>query len=128
MTSGIMVRRASSQLISDPAAADDVYNGYVTPREDYFSPRDTALRERGKSSNNSGSSFEAHDPESLARMVSNARRHKTGKIGIRDRICCYQWTWFTLVSYRLLYVWCCWRRCFLPYIRQFANFGSGRPW
>ncbi|KAH9896262.1 voltage-dependent anion channel-domain-containing protein [Xylariomycetidae sp. FL2044] len=37
------------------------------------------------------------NPESLARMISNARKDRHGqKIGIRDRICCYQWTWFTM--------------------------------
>ncbi|KAI1337261.1 voltage-dependent anion channel-domain-containing protein [Xylariaceae sp. FL0016] len=37
------------------------------------------------------------NPESLARMISNARKDKCGgKVGIRDRICCFQWTWFTM--------------------------------
>ncbi|KAI5925461.1 voltage-dependent anion channel [Camillea tinctor] len=32
-------------------------------------------------------------------MISNARKDRHGsKIGIRDRICCYQWTWFTMAT------------------------------
>ena len=68
------------------------------------------MREREKSSHSGQLFFEAHDPESLTRMVSNARKHKAGRIGFRDRICCYQWTWFTMVSRWLLYVWCAWGR------------------
>ncbi|KAI0095614.1 voltage-dependent anion channel-domain-containing protein [Daldinia grandis] len=37
--------------------------------------------------------------DSLARMISNARKSRGGKkIGIRDRICCHQWTWFTMAT------------------------------
>ncbi|KAL7623659.1 hypothetical protein AAE478_005211 [Parahypoxylon ruwenzoriense] len=75
-------------------------NGYVTPREDNF----------GNSGASSGLSTREQvkrpplvplpgppNAESLARMISNARRAKGGKrIGIRDRICCHQWTWFTM--------------------------------
>jgi len=40
-----------------------------------------------------------YNSESLARIVSAARQGTTprGRIGIRDRICCFQWTWFTMV-------------------------------
>ncbi|KAI2610741.1 voltage-dependent anion channel [Hypoxylon fragiforme] len=55
-------------------------------------------------------------------MISNARKSKMGgKIGIRDRICCHQWTWFTMTMatggianvlhsvwtpYRSNWIWC----------------------
>ncbi|KAI1798976.1 voltage-dependent anion channel-domain-containing protein [Daldinia bambusicola] len=39
------------------------------------------------------------NPDSLARMISNARKSKgSKKVGIRDRICCHQWTWFTMAT------------------------------
>ena len=107
-----MTRHGNSRRISESAAtttaaaAPDAHDGYLTPREDYFSPRGSqpSAREREKSTHSGQLFFEAHDPESLTRMVSNARRHKFGRIGFRDRICCYQWTWFTMVSRWLLYV------------------------
>ncbi|KAI3323687.1 voltage-dependent anion channel-domain-containing protein [Xylariaceae sp. AK1471] len=39
-----------------------------------------------------------YNVESLAEMVSRARKDSIvrGKVGIRDRICCFQWTWFTM--------------------------------
>ncbi|RYP65017.1 hypothetical protein DL771_008514 [Monosporascus sp. 5C6A] len=79
-------------------------NGYMTPREEHFEAGGGVVRptNRGRARNHADSIsangfFQAHDPESLARMISNARKDRYGKkIGIRDRICCYQWTWFTM--------------------------------
>ncbi|KAK7753842.1 hypothetical protein SLS62_004208 [Diatrype stigma] len=104
-----MVRDANSEL-----TLEAVMDGYVTPREEHFVVSTGALRELGRErererererdrdrdrdkSPHSTGRFEAHDPNSLARMISNARKSRFGKkIGIRDRICCYQWTWFTM--------------------------------
>ena len=86
-----MTRDANSEL-----TLEAVVDGYVTPREEHFVATGP-FRGREKSIRNDG--FEAHDPNSLARMISNARKSRFGKkIGIRYRICCYQWTWFTMVS------------------------------
>jgi hypothetical protein len=39
--------------------------------------------------------------DSLAKMIADARRGSySGKVGIRDRISCYQWTWFTMTMVR----------------------------
>lgn len=108
-----MARDANSEL-----TLEAVVDGYVTPREEHFVVSTGALRELGRErererernrernrSPHSTGRFEAHDPNSLARMISNARKDRFGKkIGIRDRICCYQWTWFTMVSGRSSYV------------------------
>lgn len=100
-----MARDANSELTLEAAV-----DGYVTPREEHFVVSTGALRELGRDrernrSPHSTGRFEAHDPNSLARMISNARKDRFGKkIGIRDRICCYQWTWFTMVSGRSSYV------------------------
>ncbi len=90
-----MTRDVNSGAILE-AVAD---GGYVTPREEeHFASRGTLRRGREASIRQNGH-LEAHDPESLARMISNARKDRPGKkIGIRDRVCCYQWTWFTMVS------------------------------
>lgn len=94
-----MPRAVSSERAHEPSE-----NGYMTPREEHFEPGGGIARPtnrgRDKSHTDSMSAngfFQAHDPESLARMISNARKTRYGKkIGIRDRICCYQWTWFTM--------------------------------
>ncbi|KAI0484117.1 voltage-dependent anion channel-domain-containing protein [Xylariaceae sp. FL0804] len=110
-------------LVVDPG--DEVaQNGYMTPGEDHFrrsggasSPAMTMMM---KSSSSPAHDAEKHagnpfsdslaasrrfhrdqppNPESLARMISNARKDKHArgeKIGLRDRICCFQWTWFTM--------------------------------
>ena len=43
---------------------------------------------------------QAPNPASLARMLSNAQKpgHST-KVSLRDRICCHQWNWFTMVKH-----------------------------
>ncbi|RYP92327.1 hypothetical protein DL770_001529 [Monosporascus sp. CRB-9-2] len=90
--------------VSSERAHEPSENGYMTPREEHFEAGGGVARPtnrgRDKSHTDSISAngfFQAHDPESLARMISNARKNRYGKkIGIRDRICCYQWTWFTM--------------------------------
>ncbi|RYO81793.1 hypothetical protein DL766_004654 [Monosporascus sp. MC13-8B] len=90
--------------VSSERAHEPYENGYVTPREEHFESgggfaRPTNRgRDRSHTDSVSGNGFfQAHDPDSLARMISNARKDRCGKkIGIRDRICCYQWTWFTM--------------------------------
>ncbi|KAI8959564.1 voltage-dependent anion channel [Daldinia sp. FL1419] len=64
------------------------------------------------------------DADSLARMISNARKSNNNKkIGLRDRICCYQWTWFTMatggVANVLHSVWTSYRADWLWYIGLF---------
>lgn len=85
--------------------ANVVANGYVTPREEYFEGHASYFE-----SHASPSAFaSAHEKrafanrqqhpnaESLARMISNARKPTFGgKVSIKDRICCYQWTFFTM--------------------------------
>jgi hypothetical protein len=42
-------------------------------------------------------SFPFSGPSSLNGMVTKAKDMKiNGKVGIRDRIACHQWTWFTM--------------------------------
>ncbi|KAH6656680.1 voltage-dependent anion channel-domain-containing protein [Truncatella angustata] len=86
----------SRLVVSEPAPA---FNGYVTPREEQY----TAGVSPGESSSPQGKrAFAAQqqqhpNAESLARMIAAARRPSyAGKVGIRDRISCYQWTWFTM--------------------------------
>lgn len=91
--------------------ANVVANGYVTPREEYFEGHASYFE-----SHASPSAFaSAHEKrafanrqqhpnaESLARMISNARKPTFGgKVSIKDRICCYQWTFFTMNMVGLL--------------------------
>jgi len=37
-------------------------------------------------------------PPNLAGVVSKLKGLSSGKVSIKDRISCYQWTWFTMVS------------------------------
>ncbi|KAI0885031.1 voltage-dependent anion channel-domain-containing protein [Annulohypoxylon maeteangense] len=90
-----------SRVISSQIDVEAALNGYVTPGEDYFTRGGSPVlsvshRERQKRPPPIPF-FPQPNPDSLARMISNARKHKGGqKIGIRDRICCHQWTWFTM--------------------------------
>ncbi|KAI0384761.1 voltage-dependent anion channel-domain-containing protein [Hypomontagnella monticulosa] len=91
-----------SRALTSQVDVEVAINGYMTPGEDYFN--------RGATSPVLSVSHREHlekrpapvppsgpDAESLARMISNARKPKKGtKISIRDRICCHQWTWFTM--------------------------------
>ncbi|CAJ2511965.1 Uu.00g075900.m01.CDS01 [Anthostomella pinea] len=100
-----MPRAVSSQVDLDVAE-----NGYMTPREDFFTRRTQSPNNRVKGHSqdheeNPSNPFQdasvtrpnQPNAESLARMISNARKEKRGsKIGLRDRICCFQWTWFTM--------------------------------
>ncbi|KAI1442165.1 voltage-dependent anion channel-domain-containing protein [Annulohypoxylon stygium] len=88
-----------SRAITSQVDVEAALNGYVTPTEDYFNRSGSPVlsvshREKRRPS---PPLFGQPNPESLARMISNARKHKGAKnIGIRDRICCHQWTWFTM--------------------------------
>lgn len=78
---------------------EDAVNGYITPREDNFmsgaSPLESGQRPERRFHNNM---HQTPSPTSLARMLSNAKKHRAGKkVGLRDRICCHQWNWFTMV-------------------------------
>ncbi|KAI1402001.1 voltage-dependent anion channel-domain-containing protein [Hypoxylon fuscum] len=92
-----------SRLLSTQVDVEVAVNGYVTPGEDYFHrPRAASpvcsvshREQRGKRPPPIALPGQPN-ADSLARMISNARKHKGGKIGIRDRICCHQWTWFTM--------------------------------
>ncbi|KAI0007008.1 voltage-dependent anion channel-domain-containing protein [Xylariaceae sp. FL0662B] len=90
-----MSRAVTSQVDVEVAA-----NGYVTPREDYFRSASPSpvLSNRNYEKGPQPIPLRNGPPnsESLARMISNARKDKITKIGIRDRICCHQWTWFTM--------------------------------
>ncbi|KAK8086587.1 c4-dicarboxylate transporter [Apiospora phragmitis] len=74
-------------------------NGYITPREGHHMSGDcplesSRLHERRVLNSNHQA---APSPASLAKMLSNAQKqgHST-KVGLRDRICCHQWNWFTM--------------------------------
>ncbi|KAI8634337.1 voltage-dependent anion channel-domain-containing protein [Xylariaceae sp. FL1651] len=83
-------------------------NGYTTPKEDFFTRRSLSPamwhhhhRTHGRVEDSpaqlQNGSSQPYTAESLARMISIARRDVChGKIGIRERICCFQWTWFTM--------------------------------
>jgi hypothetical protein len=84
---------------------EDAVNGYVTPREDNFksgaSPLESGQRPENRFNGNGNANHNMHQtpsPASLARMLSNAKKHRAGKkVSLRDRICCHQWNWFTMV-------------------------------
>ncbi|KAK7948665.1 uncharacterized protein PG986_009551 [Apiospora aurea] len=74
-------------------------NGYITPHEERFvsgaSPLESSrLHERRVLNSNNQA---APSPASLSKMLSNAQKqgHST-KVGLRDRIGCHQWNWFTM--------------------------------
>lgn len=77
-------------------------NGYITPREEHFVSgaclRESALHERRVLNSNHD---QAPNPASLAKMLSNAQKQRghSAKVGLRDRICCHQWNWFTMVGH-----------------------------
>ncbi|KAI1426321.1 voltage-dependent anion channel-domain-containing protein [Xylaria sp. FL1777] len=89
-------------MLSVPYPPED---GYRTPSPDgLFTrrvPPSSPHRPRGLDRNHSTNPFQdapQYNDESLARIISIARKEtmRHGKIGIRDRICCFQWTWFTM--------------------------------
>ncbi|KAI3340235.1 voltage-dependent anion channel-domain-containing protein [Ustulina deusta] len=89
-----------------PTDLESTEDGYRTPPSEGAFVRGAVPmsqhRPRGPERHQSTNPFQ-HAPqyngESLARMISVARKESSGrrgKIGIRDRICCFQWTWFTM--------------------------------
>ncbi|KAI2610416.1 voltage-dependent anion channel-domain-containing protein [Hypoxylon sp. NC1633] len=105
-------------------------SGYVTPGEDYFnrsgSPVLSISRREQREKIPASTGHPGPDSESLAGMISNARGSRPGnKIGIRDRICCHQWTWFTMtmatggVANVLHSIWTPYRSGWLWYIGLF---------
>ncbi|KAI0834286.1 voltage-dependent anion channel-domain-containing protein [Hypoxylon sp. FL0890] len=91
-----------SRAVTSQADIEVAFNGYVTPGEDYFnrgtvSPGLSVSNREQREKRPPPVPMSGPNAESLARMISNARKPKRGKkISIRDRICCYQWTWFTM--------------------------------
>ncbi|KAI1266354.1 voltage-dependent anion channel-domain-containing protein [Xylariaceae sp. FL1019] len=99
-----MPRASASQVDIETAE-----NGYRTPRErDFFNRRSLspAMSHQQSRETNTLDPFsdatndarnQEFGPGSLARMISVARKEtaRGGKIGLRDRICCFQWTYFT---------------------------------
>ncbi|KAI1506736.1 voltage-dependent anion channel [Biscogniauxia marginata] len=87
-----------SRALSSQVNLEVAENGYITPREDFFTRGASSPNPLDRDLKNPSNHFRGPpNAESLARMISNARKDKHGKkIGIRDRICCYQWTWFTM--------------------------------
>ncbi|OTA86361.1 hypothetical protein M434DRAFT_35816 [Hypoxylon sp. CO27-5] len=93
-----------SRALTTQSDVEVALNGYVTPGEDYFnrgtvSPGLSISNREQREKRPPPISLPGPNAESLARMISNARKPVRGrkKIGIRDRICCHQWTWFTMV-------------------------------
>ncbi|KAI0389720.1 voltage-dependent anion channel-domain-containing protein [Xylariaceae sp. FL0594] len=113
-----MIRASSAPTLSN--GQDEAGNGYRSPTDSNGS---SSLVRRGgvaaadqeeeeeqeeeqagaaDSDDNTDPLYETHrqqrDPDSLGRIISAARQdaEPRGKIGIRDRICCFQWTWFTM--------------------------------
>ncbi|KAK6955979.1 hypothetical protein Daesc_003626 [Daldinia eschscholtzii] len=121
-----------SRVLSTQVDVEGAINGYVTPGEDYFdrggSSPVMSLSNRDQREKRPPP-VPLHPPpnaDSLARMISNARKSRGGKkVGIRDRICCHQWTWFTMtmatggVANVLHSVWTPYRADWLWYIGLF---------
>ncbi|KAI1471008.1 voltage-dependent anion channel-domain-containing protein [Daldinia caldariorum] len=121
-----------SRVLNTQVDVEGAFNGYVTPNEDYFdrggSQPVTSLSNRDHREKRSPPIplHPRHLPpnvDSLDRMISNARKSRgSKKVGIRDRICCYQWTWFTMtmatggVSNVLYSIWTPYRADWLWYI------------
>ncbi|KAJ1338427.1 Voltage-dependent anion channel [Microdochium nivale] len=88
-----------------PFSIEDAVSGYITPTEEHSAeggfpwtgttPRNaSAVTERRAWQDRTQESTQSY---SLNHMVTKAqRREKGSKVGLRDRICCYQWTWFTM--------------------------------
>ena len=91
---------------------EQAVNGYVTPNEDHFK-RGGLLDPQRRQHNVSGTGFQPRnmsldnlnsrtpDPMSLDKAISQIRKEKRTqhkKMGIRDRIGCFTWTWFTMVT------------------------------
>ncbi|XXG96293.1 Protein phosphatase 2C 6 [Hypoxylon texense] len=93
-----------SRALTTQADLEVAINGYVTPGEDHFNRGGAASPVLSISNRERREKWPPTVPlpgplnaESLARMISGARRSRGGnKVGIRDRICCHQWTWFTM--------------------------------
>ncbi|KAI1135867.1 voltage-dependent anion channel-domain-containing protein [Hypoxylon sp. FL0543] len=91
-----------SRALTSQTDIEVALNGYVTPGEDYFnrgavSPGLSISNREQREKRPPPVPLQGPNAESLARMISNARKPRRGKkIGIRDRICCHQWTWFTM--------------------------------
>ncbi|KAI1281695.1 voltage-dependent anion channel-domain-containing protein [Xylaria sp. FL0933] len=92
---------------ADPSSTDleIAQDGYRTPPPDGLfvrgAPPAPSRRPRGPERLHSVNPFQhapQYNDESLARMIDLARKEsrRHGKVGLRDRICCYQWTWFTM--------------------------------
>ncbi|KAI0180692.1 voltage-dependent anion channel-domain-containing protein [Hypoxylon sp. FL1284] len=92
-----------SRALTTQADIESAINGYATPGEDHFtrggaaSPiRSISFREQREKWSANTSLPAPLNAESLAKMLDRATKSKGGKVGIRDRICCHQWTWFTM--------------------------------
>ncbi|KAI0972891.1 voltage-dependent anion channel-domain-containing protein [Xylaria arbuscula] len=88
-----------------PTVLEITEDGYRTPPPGSLfvrgAPPTSPYRPPGLERNHSANPFQhapQYNQDSLARMISIARMEsrRRGKIGIRDRICCFQWTWFTM--------------------------------
>ncbi|KAI1813092.1 voltage-dependent anion channel-domain-containing protein [Poronia punctata] len=86
----LVTRRATSSTTAAHEQQRQQEQQYARPRgpERYHSHMEPLYEDQGPQYNS----------ESLARIISAARHSigTRGKIGIRDRICCFQWTWFTM--------------------------------
>ncbi|KAI1368895.1 voltage-dependent anion channel-domain-containing protein [Xylaria arbuscula] len=92
-----------SSSSSPDTEAEDVFETAPTDANCTRRPPSVQQRPAGLERNHSLNPFQhaqQYNGETLARMISVARmesgRRRGDKIGIRDRICCYQWTWFTM--------------------------------
>ena len=76
-------------------------SGYESPDEEHPPPmgarcRPAIIPTPDLEAGNNGS-FPFSNPSSLDGMVTKAKDMKPNrKVGIRDRVSCHQWTWFTM--------------------------------
>ncbi|KAK0705298.1 voltage-dependent anion channel [Lasiosphaeris hirsuta] len=70
-------------------------SGYESPEDDHFSGVQASgiYRQDRAADRNTDTDLE---PASLNGMVTKANRMSGRKVGIRDRIGCFRWTWFTM--------------------------------